>query len=183
MDDGPSPELAEILGHYALSLAIQDDDPSSVMTAADRAIEMCRLLELPEPVVALSTRGLARLTLGDVDGLEDCERAEAAARGQGLGIERSTIQLNHSSAIFVVKGTAAERAALSDGLQFASRHGLGVNVVAYRASLVMNLLTGGEWDEALSQAADLLPELEALEDVWDLLSVQVLPGARSRRPR
>jgi class 3 adenylate cyclase/tetratricopeptide (TPR) repeat protein len=172
VDDGPSPELAEILGHYALSLAIQDDDPSSVMTAADRAIEMCRLLTLPEPVVALSTRGLARLTLGDIAGLGDCERAEAAARTQGLGIERSTILLNHSSAILTVKGAAAERAALNDGLEFASRHGLGVNVVAYRASLVGSLLTVGEWDEALSQAADLLPELEALEDVWDLLGLR-----------
>ena len=173
-DDDPSPELAEILGHYALILDIQDDDARSVIEVADRAIETCRLLALPEPAVALSTRGLARLKLGDIDGLDDCERAEAAARAQGLGIERSTIEINDSAAIFAVKGATAERIALTEGLEFVSRHGLAVHAGACRCSLTDNLHRVGEWDEALKQAAELLPELEAMEDAWDLLFIRSL---------
>ena len=173
-DDGPSRELAEILSHYALALSIQDEDPLRVIEAADRAVEICRLLDLPEPVVALSTRGLVRLMLGDLAGLEDCERAEAAARAQGLGIERSTIELNHTQNALMMGGADAERAALLQGLEFVSRHGLAIHMGAYRSGLTHSLVKVGRWDEALTQISEALPELEAIEDEWDLLFLRSL---------
>ena len=173
-DDGPSPELAEVLGHYALSLVIQDDDPSPILEAADRAIETCRLLALPEPAVAMSCRGAARLMLGDLGGLEDYERAIAAARAQGLGIERATLELNYSSLLFAVSGACAERAALVEAHEFVRRHGIEVHVFSCRGSLVDSLSKMGDWEEALRQAAVLMPELQAIESVWDLLYMRSL---------
>ena len=58
-DDGPSPERAEVLGLYALGLILLDEEPASVVEAADEAVDVCRLLELPEPAMALSCRGFA----------------------------------------------------------------------------------------------------------------------------
>jgi hypothetical protein len=181
VDDGPSPELAEVLGHFALGLVIQDAGPRPVLEAADRAIEVCRMLELPEPAVAMSCRGAARLMLGDLDGLEDHERAIAAARAQGLGIELATLELNYSSLIFTFRGAGAERAALVEAHEFVRSHGIEMHVLSCRGSMVDSLGKTGEWDEALWQAADLLPELQETESVWDMLhlrSLQALLHAR-----
>ena len=168
-DDGPSAELVEVLGHYALALSIHDEDPRLVIEIADRAVETSDLLDLPEPAVALSTRGLNRLVLGDPAGLEDCERADAAARAQGLGIERSTLEINHTGNALLLRGADAERDALLRGLEFASQHGLAVHVGAYRSALIQSLIRVGRWSEALAQISEVLPELAALEDEWDTL--------------
>jgi len=173
-DDGPSPELAEVLGHYSLSLALRDDDPPLILEAADRAIETCRLLALPEPAVAMSCRGGARLMLGDFGGLEDFERSIAAARAQGLGIERATLELNYSSLLFTVRGACAERDALVEAHEFVRSHGIEMHVFSCRGSMVDSLGKTGEWDEALRQAAVLLPELQATESVWDMLYLRSL---------
>ena len=173
-DDGPSPELAEILGHYALSLVIRDDDPLSILEAADRAIEICRLLALPDPAVAISCRAAARLLLGDPGGLEDFDLAVAAAREQGLGIELATLLLNHSGLVFSVRGACAERAALIEAHEFVRSRGIEVHVMSCRGALADSLFKTGEWDEALRQAAALLPDLEEIESVWDLLYLRTL---------
>ena len=173
-DDGPSPELAEILGHYALSLVIRDDDPLSILEAADRAIEVCRLLALPDPAVAMSCRAAARLLLGDPGGLEDFELAVAAAREQGLGIELATLLLNHSSLVFSVRGARAERAALIEAHEFVRSRGIEVHIMSCRVALADSLFKTGEWDEALRQAAALLLDLEEIESVWDILYLRTL---------
>jgi tetratricopeptide (TPR) repeat protein len=173
-DDGPSAELSEVLSHYALALLIQDADPLPILEAADRAIETSRVLALPEPAVAMSCRGGARLLLGDRGGLEDLDLALAAAKAQGLGIERATLEVNLTSQVFAVRGAPAERAALLEAHDFVSRHGIDVHVYSCRVALVDNLYKTGDWDEALRQAALLLPELEATEQVWNLLFLRSL---------
>ena len=97
--DEPSPEQAEVLGMHALTLAIANADSHAVLDAAAGAIEVCRLLELPDPALALHCQGDARLTLGDLGGIEDLKRAIAAARAQGLGVERATIEVNYAGPI------------------------------------------------------------------------------------
>jgi class 3 adenylate cyclase len=171
-DDGPSPEAVEVQWHYALALLIQDADPLSILEAADRALEACRLLALPESAVARSVRGTARLQLGDRGGLEDLELALAAAKAQGLGIERATIEVNRCTPILTVQGAGAERAALIEAYDFVRSHGIDVHAYSCRVALVDSLFMTGAWDEALRQAALLLPELEATEQVWNLLFLQ-----------
>ncbi len=173
-DDGPSPELVEVLGHYALGLTIHDEDPRLVIAFADRAISASDLLGLPDPVVALSTRGSARITLGDTGGWEDIRRAEEAAESQGLGIERSTTIINHSSLTFLTDGAEAEQAAVAVGLAFVTGHGLAVHSGAFESALTHCAYKLGEWDQVLERIEAALPALMRLEDEWDLLFVRSL---------
>jgi class 3 adenylate cyclase/tetratricopeptide (TPR) repeat protein len=173
-DDGPSPELVEVLGHYALGLTIHDEDPHLVIAFADRAISTSDVLGLPDPVVALSTRGAARITLGDIGGWEDTRRAEAAAESQGLGIERSTTMINHSSLTFLVDGAEAEQAAVQAGLTFVASHGLAVHSGAFESALTQCAYKLGEWDQTLVRIEAALPVLVRLEDEWDLLFMRAL---------
>jgi class 3 adenylate cyclase len=173
-DDGPSAELAEILAHHALSLVIHDDEPRLVLAATERAIEMSRSLGLPDPAVALSTRGWARLELGDLAGEEDGKRAERAAQEQGLGIERSTILLNHTGTAFVNHGAAAERDAILKGSEFISSHGLASYAGNFRGALIACQFKLGDWDDCLAEVADALPLLQGMEDEWSLLYIRAL---------
>ena len=172
-DDGPSPEQAEVFAGYAAFLLLtQAGDPQSAIEAATRAIEVCERLALPEPAEALSWRGIARLLLGDLSGLEDCQSALAAAHTQGLGVERAAIEFNYVTVLFITRGDRAVDEVMTEGLEFARSHGIESYVLAYRAGLVAHLRFRGEWDQALTHAADLVPSLEETGDVWDLLSLR-----------
>jgi class 3 adenylate cyclase/tetratricopeptide (TPR) repeat protein len=174
-NDGPSPEQAEVLGTYpGFLLLTEKGDQQAAIEAATRAIEVCERLALPEPAEALSWRGVARLDLGDLGGLEDYERALAAARAQGLGSDRAQIEFNYMSELFVTRGARAAYDVMSEGLEFARSHGLETWVLAYRVALVVHLRNMGEWERALAQAVDLVPALEEAEDVWDLLFLRTL---------
>ena len=173
-DDGPSAELAEILSRYALALIINDEDPRLVLATADRAITMASSLGLPEPALALSTRGMARLDLGHLAGEEDLRRAERAAQEQGLGIERSTILLNHTGTAFLTRGAVAERDAVSSGHEFVSRHGLTAYADSFRSALIHCAYKMGEWDECLASVAEALPRVVSIDDQWDLLFLRSL---------
>ena len=185
-DDGPSAEQAEVFGGYAgFLLLTETGDPQAAIEVATRAIEVCERLALPEPAEALSWRGIARLDLGDLGGLEDYERALAAARAQGLGVERAQIEFNYMSELFATRGSRAVDEVITRGLEFARGHGLEAWVHTYRAALVDHLRTIGEWERALAQAADLVPALEETEDVWNLLFLraqQALIFARRGEP-
>ena len=173
-DDGPSPEKAEVLGMHALSVSIENTDPREVIDAATRAVEICDLLGLPEPAVALHCRADARLTLGDRKGMEDYERAVAAARAQGLGRERAAIEGNRTVSIFALEGPRAACRAITETMEFDRRHGLEAYVMNCRVGLVVYLREAGDWDRALREAADLLALLEDSDDVSDALYVRSL---------
>ena len=184
-DDGPSPEKAEVLTHHAMSLKVQDKDPRFVIKAAAGAIDVCELLALPEPALAMSCRGLARLDSGDTGGMDDYERALAAARAQGLGMERTTIEINYAYPVFCIKGARAAHDVLATGLDFARFHGIEAYVVAFRGALADNLRSEGEWDRALEEVSELVPTLDERGSVWDLLvlrSVQALVFACRGQP-
>ena len=170
--DEPSPEKAQVLGMHALSVAIENTDPQEVLEAAAQAIDICDLLGLPEPALALHCRADARLTLGDPGGLEDYERAVAAARAQGLGRERATIELNRAASVFALEGPRAACRATVEGTEFARRHGLETYVTDGRAQLIAGLRDAGEWDRALEDAADILSLIETDDDVANALYVK-----------
>ena len=169
-NDDPSPEQAEVFGGYAATLYMgQQGDLQSVIEAAARSIEVCERLALPEPALAMSFRGLARLDLGDLGGLEDYERALAVTRAQGRGTERAIIEYNYASFVAPLRGPRVALDAMGEVLEFARRCGLEAYVLACRAALIEPLRFMGEWDRALAEAADVVPALEENENVWDML--------------
>ena len=158
-----------MLGMHALTVAIEYDDFREMLDAAAQAIDMCGVLGLPEPALALHCRADARLALGDLDGFEDYERAVAAARAQGLGRERATIELNRVAAVFALRGPRAACRAAMEAMEFARRHGLETYVMNGRTQLAAGLRDAGEWDRALEEAADTLSLIQTGDDVMGTL--------------
>ena len=173
-EDGPSREQAWILGLYALFITLEGEEPQAVIDAATRAIDISELLALPEAAMAMSCRGSARLELGDMGGLEEFERAIAAARTQGLGVERATIEFNYNGPVLLVRGARAAHRVLTEGIDFTLRHGLDAYTVTYRVGQIATMYALGQWDQAQAQASDLMPGLEESEDIWDVLNVRSL---------
>ena len=171
-DDEPSAEQADVFAVYAGLLLIEEGDYQSALAAATRAIEISEQLALPEPAMAMSRLGAARRELGDLGGLEDYERALAAARAQGLGAERAVIEFNYGFQVFMTKGARAALNVYKEGLEFTRRHGIETYELAYRGGLVWGLCNVGDWDRALAEAGDLVATLEAAEDIFDLLMVR-----------
>jgi class 3 adenylate cyclase len=173
-DDEPSPEKAEVLGLYALGLMLAEEDWESVIGAADEAVVMCQHLDLPEPAMALSCRGFARVQHGDPDGVRDCERAMAAAREQGLGVERATIELNAADLVFATRGAPARLDCLAATMEFARRSGLAAYFTTSRGALVHAHVASGNWTEALREVDLLIEEHLAADELWDLLVMRAL---------
>ena len=173
-DDDPSSEQAEVLGMHALSLAIENTDPLEVIDAATRAVEICELLELPVPALALHCRADARLTLGDREGVEDYERAVAAARAQGLGRERAAIEGNRTNSIFALEGPRAACQATTEAMEFDRSHGLEAYVMDCRVGLIAYMWAAGDWARAVREAAELLTLIEDSDEVADTLYVRSL---------
>ncbi|MEE4276217.1 MAG: AAA family ATPase, partial [Thermoleophilia bacterium] len=169
VEDEPSREQVDVLAHFALSHLLTDRDPQVAIAVADQAIEGASSLGLPGPAMAISVRGLARLNLGDLSGLEDNARAIAAARAQGLGSDRATIEFNGADALFETGGPRVGYKAMVEVLEFARDHGLEAFVLTCRAGLLANLMWMGEWDRALAEIGDLVPLLEDAEDIWDVV--------------
>ncbi len=172
--DDPSAEQAEVLGMHALSVSIENTDPLEVIDAATRAAAICDLLGLPEPAVALHCRADARLTLGDLEGMEDYERAVAAARAQGLGRERAAIEGNRTVSIFALEGPLSACRATMEVMEFDRSHGLEAYVMNSKVARVSYLRDAGDWDRAVAEARDLLAALEKTDDVSDRLYVSSL---------
>jgi hypothetical protein len=168
-NDGPSAEQAWVFTGYAHGLYEAQADYQSAIAAATRASAICEQLALPEPAWALSYRGLARLELGDLGGLEDQERALAAARAQGLGFERAMIENNYVYPVMLTRGAPATLDVIDEGLEFTRRCGNELTELLFRAQLVESLRRVGEWDRALAEAGELAPSLEELEDAYNLV--------------
>ncbi|HEX5642760.1 MAG TPA: hypothetical protein VFZ86_10560, partial [Thermoleophilia bacterium] len=173
-DMEPSSEQVFIYAVYAQVLFIYGaSHPETVIEAATRALEVAGALGLPAPAEALFWRGYARLDLGDLAGLEECERAVRLASDQGLGQERARIEQMNAILALRVKGPRESVVACDRGLEFSRRRGLEAFVVEFRMSRIEALCLAGEWDYALAEIRDLVPVLEEAEDTWHLLGVRI----------
>jgi tetratricopeptide (TPR) repeat protein len=138
---------------------------------ADRAIALAGELGLPEPARALGFRGGARAILGDAGGVQDMRRAMDAAADQGLGREVALLHYNLAETLGPIEGPRARLEAFREGSAFAERRGIEEFVLAFAAGTAGALVELGSLEEAIALAGDLIPRLEAAEDVFALLQV------------
>ena len=193
--DGESscPEMVTVLGKLGRSLWLSGD-PRAGLEKLEEALALAERLGLPEPVLFLGYRGGIRCIMGDVRGLDDYERGLRLARERGRMDEASLLTFNHADALLSYRGPAAGARALTEGLDAARRRRLeaieaqlarGGSVSTGRLGewdaetarrLTVNLIEAlgmlGEWDQALSMAAELAPELERSEAGSDLVIVR-----------
>jgi hypothetical protein len=129
-------------------------------------------LGLPEPAFALSFRGLARMDLGDRGGIDDIDRALAAAKAHGLADDLTLIQFNHAASIIDFQGARAALEATVQGLDVAQRRGDQTMALGFRAALIDRQYFAGDWDEALAGVEALETALRQAEDNWSLFTMQ-----------
>ena len=194
LDREPScPETVTVLGKLGRSLWLSGD-PRAGLGKLEEAIGLAERLGLPEPVLSLGYRGGIRCIMGDVGGLDDYERGLRLARERGRMDEASLLTFNQADALLSYRGPAAAAKALTEGLDAARRLRLeALEAAPARDStgsagrlgewdaetarrLTVNLIEAlgmlGQWDEALSTAAELIPELERSEAGSDLVIVR-----------
>ena len=153
-------------------LQMESLTPREGIEAVDRILEMCAELGLPEPVRALRIRGEARVELGQPGGLEDIQRALAAAKAQGLTLEFDAIQFNYTFSLLSFRGARAALEATLQGLEVARQRGDQTFVLAFRALLVVHRYFTGDWDDALREAESVETALRETEDNFNLFVVQ-----------
>ena len=165
--DDPSPELITVLERWSSAVA-HEFDCTLAIELADRAMALGAELGLPRPPYALGARGQARCRLGVAAGLEDLRRAVKDARDLGLGHLVSAWSCNLGEELVVFEGPGAALQVHREALEFAQRRGDRL-ASGYSRELAFNdLLSTGEWDTALVDAAALSRLLEDAGDVWDL---------------
>ena len=170
--DEPSPEKAEVLVGWASYLALCGDDLHEAIRAEEEAIAMCMLLGLPEPAAALGWVATARSELGDAGALVDFQRAIEVAEAQGLGVDLTRLYDYYGFSVRGFRGPQAAVEVHNTGLEIARRRGIQGSVMALSVDLVTDRAFSGEWDEALSAAAELAPQLQEAEDVFNLLALR-----------
>ena len=181
------PELVSAYAYLAGNRALTGHDREAVV-AAERALAFAAELSLPEPAFALHWRGLARLNLGEADGLEDVRRALRLALEQGLGRETAVIHYNLAGVVGSYKGPRAALDALTEGLAFCERRGTAEFALNTSAASLDALAKLGQTQQALDAIGPLADRVEAAGDIaftsWRGLQLQLLAecGTSDRAP-
>jgi class 3 adenylate cyclase len=169
---GPSPELVDALGCLA-GMAWEEGDPRVAVKVAGRALTVAEQLGSPLPVRALALRGCGRCGLGDAHGIDDLRRALVAGQAAGLGDEVNDIFWTLAEELHEYEGTPASLQVNREAVACARRRGREAWARDHRTAMVWTLAHAGEWDAALSEAAELAPVLEASSERWDLIATRV----------
>ncbi len=168
---GPTPELAQAITERAGQCFVANEYREAI-AFADRAISLATELGLPEPARALGFRGAARAWLGDAGGLEAMRRALDVASEQGLGREVALLYNNIHVALWPIEGVRRYLEVAREGGAFAERRGIEEFAFSFASSIIVALAEYGSYHEASSLARDLVPRLEAADDVWELVQVR-----------
>jgi hypothetical protein len=137
--------------------------PEAGVEVADRAIALARSHGL-RAGVAIQRRGLARLRLGDRDGLRDYREALAGALDAGEASFAAMVYLNLSLEIALIDGPAAALDVTRDALAFARPRSFVDKVGRMTLNEVEFLAEVGELDEALAKAIELLEDAARGDD-------------------
>ena len=119
---------------------------------AEKGITLAEEFGVENLVRILQFRGLARLELGDLTGLDDMRGALELGLKLGLGIETATAYGNLGETVTIFDGVAAGLELVEAGHEFARRRGLTHHEMWSRASRLPYLYDLGEWDELLREA-------------------------------
>ncbi len=172
-DDDPSPELVTVLTRAVYARWWLDlGNRRLVLPDFDRAVDIASNLGMPDPVEALSWRGVLRCSLGDVRGLDDSRRAVESARAQGLGREFVGSLFSHALLVECEEGPQAILSVLDEARGFCERRGMHLYADWIRACAAEPLSLLGAWDEALAEVAATAPRLEEAGDAMDAIQVR-----------
>jgi tetratricopeptide (TPR) repeat protein len=121
------------------------------------ALEMAEKLDIDElRAHALNNIGVARVVLGDPDGLTDLETSSVVAEGSGSPWETVRAYINLGSTLGNLGEIQRATAYRDKGLEVGSRFGLAGAVRWLRAEKAFDHYLFGAWDDALVAAEELI---------------------------
>jgi tetratricopeptide (TPR) repeat protein len=155
LEQQPGPELVVAYERAAAADAL-GGRTWEAMVSAEKGLALARELGIENVVRHLQMRGLARLYLGDAEGLDDLRDALALSLRLGLGIETATSYLNYAETIATYEPRSASFELLRESLDFARRRGLTHHEWWTRASMLWHFYDAGEWDELLREYREVV---------------------------
>ena len=181
---GPSRELIAALNEWAWHEYDVNGDLCRALEAINEAVSQCAGLGAEPPATVLASRGLLRIMLGDLDGVDEYRRAVALAQdgeGQAAGLELSgfdvaTLMCDYPVLVDWAEGPAGLLAVLGQSVQFLERRGMvaDASFIAMRA-FESRLLTG-DWQslaEDIDDARKGLSQALFQQSAWALLRVRL----------
>ena len=150
----PGPELADCYATVASARLVTTGDFEEAVQWSDRALALAGSLEAEwlEPR-ALGYRGMARIHLGDLGGLDDLERGIAVAERLGLSRQHAQLLVIKAEDLWAIEGPRMALEVAGTGARLAERRGVLTEAVACRTLSLGPLFDLGEWDE-LGEVAD-----------------------------
>jgi class 3 adenylate cyclase/tetratricopeptide (TPR) repeat protein len=160
----PGPELVAAYGRLAGSRFIGGDYREAI-AAAEQALALAAELGLAEPADALGTRGAARSSLGDRQGLEDQRRALALALAQGQGRAAAVVYNNLALVSWQYDGPQAALDACREGIDFCERRGIAELALGIAGMSTTFLAERGLAEQALAEAGPVAERIQAAGNV------------------
>jgi predicted ATPase/class 3 adenylate cyclase len=164
--DEPDADLAMVAGQLGRFLAVVGSHGEAI-PKLEEALTLAELLELPEIYAqALSSRGVALITIGRFDEAETMQRRSLqVALDQGLTLAAVRGYNNLSSVLEARERFDDMLVVLDEAIAFARRTGARSLELALLTASVSVLVELGRWDEALERAreAEAAEELASLE--------------------
>lgn len=155
LERDPGPDLVAAYERAAANDAIGGRSEEGIVWA-EKAIALASQVGVENISRTLQMRGLARINLGDLAGIEDLRDALALSLRLGLGIETALSYLNLSEMVAALENLAAGRELAQASLEFAQRRGLTHHIMWTRGADLVYLYELGEWDELLRESDELV---------------------------
>ena len=178
------PELVSAYAHLAGNRALTGRDREAI-DAVDKALALAERLDQPEPAFAVHWRGVARLELGDVEGIDDVERALRLALDQGMGRETGVIYGNLAWALGEQRGPTAALKVSEEGIAFCEARGMSELALRDRGLTLQIVADLGRTEEALAEAGSIADRIQASgdKDFTEIREVQLRLLAECGTPR
>jgi class 3 adenylate cyclase len=171
--ESPGPTLVDAYTALA-SAQFLSGSYGEAIAAADRAGTLAERLGLPVPAGALGSRGNARASLGDQDGLAEMEQALAVSLDQGHGEHAALLYNNLAIARYPLQGPASSLASFEQAIAFCEQRGLAKTGVILQADCPGLLVELGRPEEALELAGRVAATAEASGSTWIVIWVRAL---------
>jgi class 3 adenylate cyclase len=154
--EDPGPELAETYAHAAVWADIGGRTAEAI-EYSEKALSLARQIgDQTVMVVALTARGGARCSLGDLAGIDDLQRAIQEGQRLGLGTETGTAYNWLAEESWLLQGTKQAASIYGKAIEFAERRGAAWQAADNRSEFLRVLFDVGEWDRITGLAHELL---------------------------
>jgi class 3 adenylate cyclase/tetratricopeptide (TPR) repeat protein len=155
LEQEPGPDL--ILAYERIaSVVVFGGKQQEALEWVDKGIAAARELGVENIGRHLQMKGIARIGLGDLDGMDDLREGLDLSVRLGLAIEAAAAYNNLGDMVATFEDLPSGLALVDASRDLARRRGLVPQVMWARTTRLWDLYELGEWDELLAEADEIL---------------------------